>query len=1287
MRAAVVALLATSLLSVGAPRAAAVDPQQVTFTLEGCRITTGTTLPINGEFVCPDNMYVTGVLGQNWSELDLVPFRLTANNRGPAQTYTVAVAGDYEDGGVLGFDAVTVPVLNQGLSDSTCQAPQAGPQTIRRPGVGGADASVYRNLTITQAAGEFCVYDYTLRLALGSSDFPGAALSGRFGSENFAGSTQNVGIQTQALAPQQLSKTIEAARGDGFLWTVNKSSVPSQLSVDTCLAGPTATFLSTITWTRTPVTGDVTWTSTVLATNPSNRALVITVTDVVSADGAQVDTTTGAPRALPAGAVDYPVLVHAGTAPAGTTTVSDEATATYSDTATGQPIPQRTTASASTAVVDSPPGNTTAEVSDVTTSSGAPISVDEVRSETNPGTVDVPLGEPVVGPITWESGTVSESGQATLTFTAYLEDEFSGEVDVTDTATLIDSVGGEATADATVSVNGNPAAPTITFVKTVDVPPTEDADFRFGLWFAGQDPAVDPPIVSGPVTIAAGETQSQSIAIDVPPSPSGYLYVEEPAPGYVGLGNGVVAPLGFCDTVEGVVANARLLGTLTVVKEVQGDPSGAPATATVVVDCEPGDTYDQILTVTPGTPVETDPIPSGTACTITEPTPPPGYELVTITPSEVVVGAGDTVGVTVTNTRQVGELVVTKVIVGEVAGASSTFPIVVDCDVDAYDSTFELTVPGGATEVSSVPLPIPVGVTCTVAEAPVPDGWGLDSIAPDSGVVTIVEGTSEVTVTNTRASGSLVVTKQASGFLGGASSVFTVAVACDNGFSQVLTLDVGADGAASELVGPIPSGVTCTVTEPTPPDGWTLADIAPDSVVIGTGPTSPVTVTVTNERTLGHVEIEKVLDGPAAGAATSFTVDLDCDGDQFDRQVALTVPDGASTVTETVPGLPTLIECSVREDVVPEEWLLQSIVPASFTVDDDPAVDVTVTNTRGVGEITVVKRLSGPVAGADTAFTLALDCDQDQFDQEIEVEVVDGESISETISGIPTGTTCSLTEPGTSDGWELASISPSQVVVGDEPVSLVAVNSRLTGGLEIFKYLLGPVDGAPTTFSAFLNCDGTAFDQDVVIEVADGVSSRTVISGIPTGVTCAAEEIQVPEEWSLGGVAGDTITITGTELIAIQVVNTRVTGELTVTKAVEGDPPDAAASFDLVLDCDDDDGLFDTAVPVDLPAGETAVSELFSGIPTGVTCSVSEVALPDGWELVSITPEQIEVMEGEPAVVTVLNSFLPEAVLPDTDTGVLSNTGSDPLPLLVLAALAIAAGFSIVVASRRTGGV
>ena len=91
-------------------------PGQVTFTLEGCDRPPGLTLPRpDGEFICPDADYGTGNQGSNWSELDLVPFRLTARIK-PAQTFMVVIAADAEDGGDVGFDQISVPQLNPGLS-------------------------------------------------------------------------------------------------------------------------------------------------------------------------------------------------------------------------------------------------------------------------------------------------------------------------------------------------------------------------------------------------------------------------------------------------------------------------------------------------------------------------------------------------------------------------------------------------------------------------------------------------------------------------------------------------------------------------------------------------------------------------------------------------------------------------------------------------------------------------------------------------------------------------------------------------------------------------------------------------------------------------------------------------------------------------------------------------------------------------------------------------------------------------------------------------------------------
>ena len=116
----------------------------------------------------------------------------------------------------------------------------------------------------------------------------------------------------------------------------------------------------------------------------------------------------------------------------------------------------------------------------------------------------------------------------------------------------------------------------------------------------------------------------------------------------------------------------------------------------------------------------------------------------------MVVQDGTPVQVTVTNTRQTGELVVTKVIEGEVAGASTTFPIAVDCDADAYDDHVRSD---GARRRHRGQLGSardPGRGDLHGDREPGPDGWGLTGIAPNGGVVTIVEDTSEVTLTNHR---------------------------------------------------------------------------------------------------------------------------------------------------------------------------------------------------------------------------------------------------------------------------------------------------------------------------------------------------------------------------------------------------------------------------------------------------------------------------------------------------------------------------------------------------------
>ena len=134
------------------------------------------------------------------------------------------------------------------------------------------------------------------------------------------------------------------------------------------------------------------------------------------------------------------------------------------------------------------------------------------------------------------------------------------------------------------------------------------------------------------------------------------------------------------------------------------------------------------------------------------------------------------------------------------------------------------------------------------------------------------------------------------------------------------------------------------------------------------------------------------------------------------------------------------------------------------------------------------------------------------------------------------------------------------------------------------------------------------------------ISSRTVIRGIPTGVTCTAEEVNVPPQWSLGGVASNTVTITDTELITVHVVNTRVTGELTVVKAVRGAPsdtrPHSTSSWTVTTTSSTRPSRW--TCPPATPRSPSPTQ----GSRPGSSALFPRKQCPTGWELVSVTPRK-----------------------------------------------------------------
>ena len=381
-------LLAFTLLIQVQGLAIAQDSQSVSYTLEGCRNDGTITLPNgSGDFICPDTAYTSGNLGKGWNELDLVPHRATllANNSAPSsQTYLFTLAADNCDGatGTIypcadgtsrtpGYDYMSVPVLNADLSDPSCVLVAVGDMDFIAPGVGGAEVSIFRDVTVTQSQNTTCVYDYYERLALGSHANNGSSLHSYLLNPPGA---KDVPLPVNEILPQSLSKDMTAAANTQVSWGLTKTGLPLNVSFgDVCAAdAPTSKPVSiTITWTQSAATAQgVTVLTHVYATNPSSRTITINLTDVIYQGTAQ----TVALDSASAGPIDIPantkllVLTHSKTLlpSAGNAGdfLNDVATATYTDTVTGIPIPGTTTAVAQAQIGTGTIFNSTADITD-----------------------------------------------------------------------------------------------------------------------------------------------------------------------------------------------------------------------------------------------------------------------------------------------------------------------------------------------------------------------------------------------------------------------------------------------------------------------------------------------------------------------------------------------------------------------------------------------------------------------------------------------------------------------------------------------------------------------------------------------------------------------------------------------------------------------------------------------------------------------------------------------------------------------------------------------------------
>jgi hypothetical protein len=540
-------LLACAALVLQVLAVAAAAPASATVFVEGVHVTAdlkacnndGTIVLPNGsgDFICDDADYQNGNLGKGWNELDLVPHRLQTDlgTQAAATTdYNMYAAADYQAGATPrpGYDFISDLQVNSALSDASCSISTG---TATTTSGGGTLVILSRLLTIHQAKGTSCFFDYYQRLALGSHLFPGASLqSYAFSKADRSGANGTLSLPVNQIAPQSISKDMTATQDSDHVWDVTKSPTPASLSfTNTC--DPTGSLSQsvaiTVSWTKHAASpsGVITVLTHVYATNPASRSIDTSVTDVIYSGTTALDTSSAGPITVPANTASFLLLTHSITVPAGTTNLNDIATGTYADTVTGIPIPGTTTATASATVQSSGvENNASATITDVEsiTGTGLSYSVDGFSGASGGYDNGYVEGTPTTGNVSWTSDSQSSTGSVTLNKTVYAS---AATVDSTgglsDTATLTGVDGFTTDADLTVDVSTD-ASTSLSISKTTDQNIATAQVFTFHLFDGSTNTATGDTATVNMPALSNGPVSSNVIS---GLSPTGTYYFHEDA--------------------------------------------------------------------------------------------------------------------------------------------------------------------------------------------------------------------------------------------------------------------------------------------------------------------------------------------------------------------------------------------------------------------------------------------------------------------------------------------------------------------------------------------------------------------------------------------------------------------------------------------------------------------------------------------------------------------------------------------------------------------------------------
>ena len=673
-------------------------------------------------------------------------------------------------------------------------------------------------------------------------------------------------------------------------------------------------------------------------------------------------------------------------------------------------------------------------------------------------------------------------------------------------------------------------------------------------------------------------------------------------------------------------------------------------------------------------------LPIGADCTVTE-TLTGGATSTEVSGDAVI--ANDPAVVTVTNTFDVGELVIDKQVVGEGADlyGAGPFEAQVQCVYDVNGANTSIALANGGLVALTADNGytatignLPIGADCTVTETKT--GGATSTEVSGSGNISATPAV--VTVTNTFDVGELVINKELVGdgaelygvgpFEAQAQCVYNV-----NGVDTPITLaDDGivpltADNDYTATIGNLPIGAECTVVE-TVTGGATATEVSGAAVIAH----DPVVVMITNTFDVGSISIVKEIEGGAADHPTAdrtFEITASIDTTAISEEF----PDPADRTIELTEGVPFIIDdlpvgstITFEEAVLVDDdiltWGEPVFTPESVLVDHaaiNAPVEVTLTNSveRTLGTFSISKIVTGDqVDNATVPATVTINATWDE----------EGTPGSKTLE-VPTdgtpvplgedlliGTEVTLTEVPLVDGSSIAWADPawsgdnveidgSSVVVTvsrNAEAAVVVENHAATSvaGLSIIKGVAGeaaeevaPETEFPVTVT-WTDADGVDQVRELTI---NAVEPTPLGEDLPAGTVVTITEGERPGFgtviWDEIVISGDNVTDNGDgsaeivvsdqqgDVTLVTVTNeaTWAPGTFTLVKHVEGvllDNPDAPELVTINatwIEPDEETGDLVTASrSIEVPTDGTAV-DLGEYLPHGTEVTLVEDALGD----------------------------------------------------------------------------